>query len=98
MTYNVALHRYILTTTHRPPGSNATHTAALGVFDAPEPWGPWTTVNYDDDWSEGCRTYHHKFPTKWMSDDGRTMWLLFSGLDGGYYSFCLRRATLEIAK
>jgi hypothetical protein len=40
-------------------------------------------------------SYHHKFPTKWMSNDGRTMWLLFSGLDGGYYSFCVRKASLE---
>ena len=95
MTYNAALRRYILTTSHRPPGSSATHTGALGVFDAPEPWGPWTTVYYDDNWSENYRTYHHKFPTKWMSSDGRTMWLLFSGLDGGYYSFCVRKASLE---
>ncbi len=97
MTYNPGLRRYILTTSHLPPGKKATHTAALGVFDAPEPWGPWTTVYYDHDWSKGCRTYHHKFPTKWMSSDGRTMWLLFSGLDGGYYTFCLLKATLEIA-
>jgi hypothetical protein len=73
------------------------HTAALGVFNAPEPWGPWTTVYYDDDWSQGARTYQHKFPTKWMSPDGKTMWLLFSGLDGGYYTFCLRKATLEVS-
>ena len=97
ITYNAALRRYILTTSHRPPGSSATYTGALGVFDAPEPWGPWTTVYYDDNWSEDYRTYHHKFPTKWMSDDGRTMWLLFSGLDGGYYSFCVKKATLEIS-
>lgn len=98
ITYNAALSRYILTTTHLPQGSEATHTPALGVFDAPEPWGPWTTVYYNDHWSEDFRTYHHKFPTKWMSDDGKTMWLLFSGLDGGYYSFCLRKATLEISR
>lgn len=96
MTFNAGLRRYILTASHRPPGSTATHTPALGVFDAPEPWGPWTTVYYDPDWSKGSRTYHHKFPTKWMSRDGKTMWLLFSGLDGGYYTFCLRKATLDI--
>jgi hypothetical protein len=55
-------------------------------------------VYYDHDWSNGARTYHHKFPTKWMSADGRTMWLLFSGLDGGYYTFCLRKATLELQR
>ncbi len=98
ITYNAGLKRYILTTSHRPPGSKATHTAALGVFDAPEPWGPWTTVSYQTDWSGTNRTYHHKFPTKWMSSDGRSMWLLYSGLDGGYYTFCLKKAILETSK
>lgn len=98
ITYNAGLKRYLLTTSHRPAGSQATHTAALGVFDAPEPWGPWTTVFYDSHWSGTNRTYHHKFPTKWMSPDGRTLWLLYSGLDGGLYTFCLKRATLEIGR
>ncbi len=101
ITYNAGLGRYILTTSHLPPGVQATHTAALGVFDAPEPWGPWTTVYYNDHWSvvEGkdCRTYHHKFPPKWMSADGREMWLLYSGLDCGLYAFCLKKARLEVA-
>ena len=96
ITCNAPLGRYFLTASHRPPGSEATYTPAWGVFDAPEPWGPWTTVYYDHDWSKGCRTYHYKFPTKWMSRDGRTMWLLFSGLDGGYYTFCLKKATLML--
>jgi hypothetical protein len=97
ITYNAGLRRYILTTAHQPAGSTAIHTPALGVFDAPQPWGPWTTLYYDDDWSKGSRTYHEKFPTRWMSRDGKTMWLLFSGLDGGYYTFCLRKAALTIA-
>ena len=95
ITYNSGLKRYMLTTSHRPVGSQATHTPALGVFDAPEPWGPWTSVYYDSRWSGTNRTYHHKFPTKWMSPDGRTLWLLYSGLDGGLYTLCLKKATLE---
>jgi hypothetical protein len=102
ITYNAALKRYILTTSHLPPGVEATHTAALGVFDAPEPWGPWTTLYYDDHWSvvdgKDCRTYHHKFPTKWMSADGKEMWLLYSGLDGGLYEFCVKKVKLEVRR
>jgi len=96
VTYNAALGRYLLTTSHRPPGNTEVWTPALGVFDAPEPWGPWTTVCYRHDWSAPWRTYHHKFPTKWMSADGRVMWLLFSGIDEEVYTFCLRKATLEL--
>ena len=97
LTYNAALQRYILVTAH-DDGSGATHTPALVVFDAPEPWGPWTTVYYDDAWSADGWMIHHKFPTAWMSADGRTMWLAFSGqyLPGGV-NYCLlaRKATLE---
>jgi hypothetical protein len=98
MVYNAPLKRYLLTTSHRAPGgdADATHTPALGVFDAPDPWGPWTTVAYDHHWSGEHRTYHHKFPTKWISADGREMYLLYSGLDGGLYTFCLKKATLDV--
>lgn len=99
-------------------------TAALGIFEAPKPWGAWSTVYYDDPsnagfktrrWrgsvedGEDCRTYHHRFPPKWMSVPsnagfsktrrwrGQTMWLLYSGLDCGLYSFCSKKAVLEVA-
>jgi hypothetical protein len=96
MTYNAALRRYFLTSAHQT-GGGATHTPALGVFDAPEPWGPWSTVYYNDNFSGGY-AFHHKFPTKWMSADGRTMWLLYSGSNTGSSCNCvtLRKATLTI--
>jgi len=100
ITYNAALGRYILTASHLT-GEKVTHTGALGVFEAPQPWGPWSTVYYDDHWSvkggKDCRTYHHRFPPKWMSADGKTMWLLYSGLDCGLYSFCVKKAILQSA-
>jgi len=100
ITYNPALSRYILATSHLT-GGKATHTAALGVFEAPEPWGPWATLYYDDHWSvedgKDCRMYHHRFPPKWISPDGKTMWLLYSGLDCDLYTFCVKKATLDIA-
>ncbi|HOA51735.1 MAG TPA: hypothetical protein PKI05_05720, partial [Thermogutta sp.] len=66
-------------------------SGGCGVFDAPEPCGPWTTVFHTDRWDvgpgeSGC------FPTKWMSTDGREMWLVFSGED----CFSLRRAKLVL--
>jgi hypothetical protein len=99
ITFNRGIGRYILATSHRA-GKEATHTAALGIFEAPEPWGPWSTIYYDDHWSvqdgKDCRTYHHRFPPKWISSDGKTMWLLYSGLDCGLYSFCVRKATMSV--
>jgi len=99
ITYNAPLGRYILTTSHLA-GKKATHTAALGVFEASDPWGPWSTVYYDDHWSvkdgKDCRTYHHRFPPKWIGADGKTLWLLYSGLDCGLYSFCVKQARLQL--
>jgi hypothetical protein len=98
LTYNAAIRRYILVAAHRD-GSGSTHTPALGVFDAPEPWGPWTTVYDSDRWSDGWMI-HHKFPTKWMSRDGRSMWLAFSGeYKPGGVDYCLlaRQAHLTLA-
>jgi len=95
LVYNPAIARFILTTSHRPAGDKRTHTDALGIFESAFPWGPWYTIFYDDDWSDNCRTYHHRFPTKWMSSNGREMWLLYSGLDCGLYDFCLVKARLK---
>lgn len=101
ITYNAGLSRYILTSSHLT-GRKATHTAALGIFEAMEPWGPWSTIYYNDHWSvqdgKDCRTYHHRFPSKWISTDGKTMWLLYSGLDCDLYSFCVKKVVLEVVQ
>ena len=94
ISYNPGIKRYILVTSHQPENDSRTHTAALGIFESEFPWGDWRTVYYNDHWSDNCRTYHHKIPTKWISKDGKDMWLLFSGLDCGYYDFCLKKVTL----
>lgn len=96
MAYNKGLKRYIMTASHRV--GDGPYSSSLGIFEAPEPWGPWHTVYYDDHFSGNYRTYHHRFPTPWMSKNGKTMWLLYSGLDGDLYTVCLKKATLETKK
>jgi hypothetical protein len=74
VVYHPVLKRYLLCSYHGAP-------CALGVFDAPEPWGPWTTVAYYDDWGKMGKTGYGltcDFPQKWMSADGSTMWCVFS--------------------
>ena len=56
----------------------------LGVFEAPNPWGPWRTVYYVDNFL-GMRGGSHlgmDFPIKWQSADGRTLWATFSCHNG----------------
>jgi hypothetical protein len=74
VVYVPALRRYLLTCFHQGPGQ-------LGVFDGPQPWGPWTTVAYESRWgrmgADGVGLTC-SFPAKWMSADGRTLWCVFS--------------------
>ena len=67
------------------------YTGGLGIFEAPEPWGPWSTVYYTEKWDTGPGDLGC-FPTKWMSDDGKTIHLVFAGND----NFSLRKATLVV--
>jgi hypothetical protein len=74
VVYDPGLKRFLLTCFHVGPGQ-------LGVFDAPNPWGPWTTIAYYEDWG-GMGTQGEGltcgFPQKWMSADGLTLWTIFS--------------------
>src|ERR1019366_6693488 len=58
-----------------------------GIFDAAAPWGPWTTVFHNDASTSGASdnpwgipgTHSYRLPAKWISPDGLTMTLIFSG-------------------
>jgi hypothetical protein len=91
VTWAPGLQRYLWCQTG---GGNDTRFAGgLAIYDAPEPWGPWTTVFFTASWDvgpgESC-----SLPPKWMSADGRVVHLVFSGDD----SFSVRRATLELRR
>ena len=90
ISYDAGLKRYLWCQTL--PG-DARFRGGFGIYDAPEPWGPWTTAYFAEDWDVGpgetCG-----FLTKWMSDDGKTLHLVFSGDD----CLSVRRATLTVAE
>ena len=73
--------RYLLT--RRRPAAAGGREGAWGVFDAPEPWGPWTTLVDYADWDAGTplegasRQILYHFPSAWMEPDG-TLWLVAS--------------------
>lgn len=92
ISYNAPLKRYMWWQAKYPKGVDGRFAGMFGVFDAPEPWGPWTTVYYTDNWDVGAGETG-SFPTKWMSDDGITIHLVFSGDD----AFSVRKATLTLS-
>ena len=86
VVYHPRLHRYLLAL-----GYN--HEGGWGLFDAPEPWGPWTTGFHTESW-DLAGTHGYRLPGKWIEADGRTMYLVFSGVKEND-AFCVRRMSLE---
>lgn len=84
--YSPSLGRYLLSLSYG-------HGRGWGLFDSPTPWGPWTTAFSTPNWGLGD-THGYRLPTKWMSDDGRTAWLVFSGRNEND-AFCIRRMQID---
>ena len=77
----------------------------LGFWTAPEPWGPWTQIHEEQEWTpEGdpnaCAYEPHIAP-KWISDDGRSFWLVWSdfqevGEKRPYYAFNVQKVEVRL--
>lgn len=81
--YNPGLKRYLLTKPHFAAHDNRHDVLAdisgLGIFDAPAPWGPWTTVFYQNDFLDKYVKFNYLIPVKFLSKDGKKFWLCWSG-------------------
>jgi hypothetical protein len=101
VVYDAAIRRYLLTAGHADSSEDRDAAAGrVGVFEAPYPWGPWATVAYYDDWGQlGDRATGDfiglRFPSKWISADGRSLWAVFSNLNE-FDSFNVVQATLTL--
>jgi hypothetical protein len=67
----------------------------LTLFEAPEPWGPWSLFHRDDEWGT-YGDYQPNFPTKWMSADGRSVGLVSAGTHDDS-TFTFQKLTLRLA-
>jgi hypothetical protein len=76
VSYDAPLQRYLLTTiTHNRDGW-------MSIYDAPEPWGPWTHVHTEfapERW--GSYTILFSFVNPWLSADGRDFVLVHTKND-----------------
>jgi Concanavalin A-like lectin/glucanases superfamily len=98
VVHDAAIGRYLLAASH------GGLTGQVGFFDAPSPWGPWTTIAYYDDWgglNESAGASNGVWlPAKWILDEGRTLWAVFSGVAtplGNFDSFNVVEATLTVS-
>ena len=87
ISYNAVLGRYLRC--QILPGDDPRKRGGFGLYDAPEPWGPWTTAFFTEDWDVGPGE-SSSIPAKWIGDDGRSLRLVFSGDD----CFSVREGTL----
>jgi len=68
--------------------------AHFGLFEAPDPWGPWKTVFFEEDWGAPENRFSLHIPPKWISEDGRTFQILYSCIPVGPYKFNIQKCTI----
>lgn len=107
VSYNAGLGRYLVGNYafiddrgkprpyHQGPWPDSAMRSQLTLFEAPEPWGPWSLFHVDDNWGT-YGDYQPCFPTKWMSEDGKTVYMVSSGSEDDY-NFTVQKLTLETA-
>ncbi len=104
MVYVAGIERYLLLTWHLHKDFSGDDGSDLIVFEAPEPWGPFSLVHVEEYWEgKDFNAYCPRVPLKWMHEDGRDGWLQFSGSwspsgqKAGYYRSHVRPFRLQMA-
>ena len=99
VSFDASLNRFLLVQAKPSPRSrdaagkiDVRFHGGLCIYEAPAPWGPWSIAFDADEWDVGPGD-SASFPPKWISKDGRTLHLVFSGND----SFSVRHAEFVIA-
>jgi hypothetical protein len=100
VTFDAGLGRFLLVHTHPNERSrdadgriDTRRHGGLSIYEAAHPWGPWTAIFDTDDWDVGPGD-SASFPAKWISADGCTLHLVFSGDD----AFSVRRAEMVLTE
>ena len=73
MSYNPGIGRFIAADV------SGVNQNIVGIFDAPAPWGPWTTLYYSATFVDSSEVVMPHVPTTYTSADGLTMYLVYSG-------------------
>ena len=104
MVYVAAIKRYLLFTWRLRKDFSPTEGTDLLVFEAPEPWGPFSLVYEEARWEgQAYNPYCPRVPLKWMAEDGLSGWVQFSGAWGEagqknlYYRSNVRPFSLTLA-
>ena len=88
MSWNPALDKFFLCQINY--GDEPRFQGGFGIYESDQPWGPWKTVFYTREWDTGPGESMN-IPVKWISQDGLSIYLIFSGED----SFSVRKMRLS---
>jgi len=83
VSFNAGLRRYILMTQQVDRYRDANYH--IGIYEAPEPWGPWRTILFENanvagpNLNVGTKTVYWNFSNKWLSSDGLNFVLVYTG-------------------
>jgi hypothetical protein len=80
MVYLAGINRYLLFTWRLHQDFSPEHGTDLIVCEAPEPWGPFSLVHFEEYWEgQSFNPYAPRLPLKWWDQDNLAGWLQFSG-------------------
>jgi len=101
VTFDAAMGRYLAYNDHGIPTERQ-----VSLFDAPSPWGPWTTFDYEENFDNamGCSPclangsgVGFSMMQKYFGSDGLSMWPIYSSDQNGYDSLNLVKGTMTLA-
>jgi len=80
VVYNSPLKRYLMTMRSRAVVGELNQ---FSIYEAPEPWGPLSQVYYAEPISKtnGWPGEVQHFPSKWISEDGKTLYMVSAAFD-----------------
>jgi len=90
VVYNAPLNLYIMACSGigctSEVGDWFSKPSYLGFWIAPNPWGPWTQVHEEAEWTpageRAARCYSPQIAPKWIAADGKSFWLVWSDHQG----------------
>jgi hypothetical protein len=105
LTYNAGLKRYLMCITDGWPTIDTMNTY---VMESEQITGPWKLVTFMEKFGE--QAYFVNIPSKFISEDGKTLWLCYSANfsnlaygtsisanpPGSQYAMCLQEAQLDV--
>jgi hypothetical protein len=85
VVYNAPLRLYLMANWGMGCGLDGSWFAKpsyLGLWAAPNPWGPWRQIHEETAWmpasDPGARAYQPQISPKWIAPDGRSFWLVWT--------------------